>query len=156
MNKKSYPDPDEHFEQHIDRAARRYVDGLSRAGLQPNDRLTRAMAERAWQEAREDYTRQARETFDHNINAILREHHRQMNEIKRSGHRQRLWMCPLIAGIFAGTAYYNVHTHDLLMAAICAAGALAFLLMLILGAIFDRPRQSTEERGLGSYDHDTF
>jgi Flp pilus assembly protein TadB len=140
VGKKRYPDPEEHLTQYMERAAERYMDGLSRAGLKPNDRLTRAMARRALHSAQEDYMRQARETRDHNINAILREHHREMNEIKRRGHQQRLWMCPLIAGIFAGVAYYNlVHTHDLLMAAICAAFALAFLLMLILGAIFDRP-----------------
>lgn len=124
-------------------SAKRYVAGLERAGLEPNERLTRAMAERALIEARKDYNRRAAETQRHNIGVIVENHNRRMNEIKRSGHKLRLWTCPPIAALFGFMAWYSF-SHPgavgVVMGVVYTLGALAFLGMLILGAIFDRPK----------------
>jgi hypothetical protein len=143
MNKRRYPDPQQHFEQHMQSAAQRYVDGLNRAGLPPSERLTRAVARRAWHHARESYIQEAQAVRDHNISVIMQDHNRRMNEIKLRGHRIRLWTCPPIALVFGVLAWYNFQSHlpdGFTVGIICAVFALAFLSMLILGAFFDRPR----------------
>ena len=136
-----YEDPQKHFERSIERSAGRYVDGLNRAGLKPNARLTRAMAERAWQEARNDYTKQAKETHESNIRDIMRKHDQNLKQIKREGASLRLKTCPLIAALFGATAWYNFSQHrpdSFAVGILFTIGALAFLAMLVLGAIFDR------------------
>jgi hypothetical protein len=53
----------------------------------------------------------------------------------------RLWLCPLIALCFGALSWYHFsRTHDTGMGVLYALGSLAFLAMLILGAIFDRPQ----------------
>jgi hypothetical protein len=140
---KNYEDPQRHFEQSMERSAKKYVDGLERAGLEPNAKLTRVMAERALIEAREDYNRRAAETRHHNIGVIVGNHNRRMNEIKRSGHKLRLWTCPPIAALFGFMAWYSFShpgAAGIIMGVVYVFGALAFLAMLVLGAIFDRPK----------------
>ncbi|GHO51407.1 hypothetical protein [Ktedonospora formicarum] len=104
MRRRQYPNPNQHFERHMERAAERYIDGLEHAGLQPNDILTKAMAERAAQAAKDDYIREATETRDHNIGVILDQHKQRMNMIKRRGASWRLKVCPLVAIIFGALA----------------------------------------------------
>lgn len=142
--RKAYEDPEKHLQRHMGQAADRYVSGLQRAGLKPNQKLTKAVAERAYEQARESYTREAEETLENNVQVILQEHRRNMNEIKRGGAKLRLWTCPPAALMLGGVAWYNYTFHPgpegMLVAAMYACGALAFLGMLIGGAIFDRPK----------------
>lgn len=138
---RKHEDPQQHLDRHMERAARQYVDGLQRAGIKPTHKLTKAVAERAAREARASYIQDATDVRDHNIAAIVRNHHRRMNQIKRSGALLRLWTCPTIALLFGLLAWYNfTRGDDVTVGIICAVGGLAFLLMLLLGAIFDRPR----------------
>lgn len=135
-----YEDPRRYMQRHLEQAADRYADGLQRSGLRPNNRLTRAMAERALREAQENYIRDITELRDRRIAAILREHRESLNAIKRKGASLRLKTCPPIALLFGGEAWYNFHQPGGFFMGILFAGfALAFLAMLILGAIFDRP-----------------
>jgi hypothetical protein len=73
--RRSYEDPRQHFENYIGRSADRYADGLRRAGLRPNGKLTRAMADRAARAAREDYEQRANQMLEGNVRHILREYH---------------------------------------------------------------------------------
>ncbi len=139
-----YPDPDRHFEEHIQRSADRYVEGLQQAGLEANPTLTRAMAERARAEAEQSYIQEAQATRDHNVSQVMSSYRQRNNQIKREGARLRLWTCPPIAALFGLMAWYSFShpgAEGVIMGAIYSVGALAFLGMLILGAIFDRPRQ---------------
>ncbi len=137
--RQDYEDPQTHLERHMDRAAETYRDGLQKAGLAPNAILTKAMAERALRQAWESYIQQATDIRDRNIDAILREHTARMNVIKRQGSRLRLMTCPPIT-LFRGIGSWYSFTHTgVMMGMVYAGGALAYLAMLILGAIFDRP-----------------
>jgi hypothetical protein len=140
--RRSYEDPGHHLDRHLQDAAERYVDGLQRTGLQPNDRLTHAIAERTVREAGEHYVQEATDVRDHNIAMSLREHHERLNAIKREGALLRLKMCPPMALVFTLMAWYSFgHSGGLLMTICYGVGALAFLAMLVLGAIFDPPRE---------------
>lgn len=88
----------------------------------------------------ENEIRAARQERDRLVR--IREQHRQeMNAIKRSGARLRLWLCPLIAMLFSLLAWYQfVGAHNIAMGWLYIAGGMAFLLMLALGAMFDRPQ----------------
>src|SRR5579859_2296869 len=137
-----HEDPQEHFERHMDRSAKRYVVGLQKAGLEPNDKLTRAMAERALAEARSDYGRTSAEVRDHNLKVIVKGHNRRMNAIKREGASLRLKTCLPIALVLGMLAWYNFgHPGGFWMGVCYLVGAFAFLAMLVLGALFDRPRE---------------
>ena len=83
---RDYPDPKHYLDTHIQRSAERYVDGLQRAGLEPNAKLTRAMYERALQEASDGYIQEAKAVRDHNINEmnkILKAQEQFITTIKR-------------------------------------------------------------------------
>ncbi len=140
--KKRYPDSKQHFKGHIERAAQRYVDGVELAGIEASPTLTRAMAERAVREAVDSYEQETRETLDHNIGVILKDHNERMNEIKRCGHRMRLWTCPPIAALLGLVSWYHFASGSVMMGVLFVVGSLAFLAMMILGAIFDRPTAS--------------
>jgi hypothetical protein len=136
---KNYPDPDRHFEEHIQRSAEHYVEGLQQAGLEANPTLTRAMAERARAEAEQSYMQEAQATRDHNISQVMSNYHKRNNQIKRESARLRLWACPPIAILFGLMAWYSFSQYSIFLGILYVVGALAFLAMLILGAIFDRP-----------------
>lgn len=148
MRKESYENPHEHYQRYMEREAEQYAEGLERAGLQPNKTLTKALFERAHQGAKKDYSRSAVRTRDHNIGVILDNHRQQMNDIKRREARLRLWMCPPIVLLFGFLAWQRLSTwpssHDLVetlvVSGVYAGIAVAFLAMLVLGAIFDRPK----------------
>ena len=139
---KEYEDPHTHMSRHIDRAARKYARGLAEAGLEPNEKLTRAMAERAIREAEGRYLQEIGSTSRHNLAVIQDDHRKRMNKIKRDGARLRVWSCSLMVLFFELFAWYSF-THSgttgVIMGCIYCVGGIAFLLMLILGAIFDRP-----------------
>lgn len=134
------PDPKQHLDEHMQRAARKYVDGLRQAGLEPTPTLTRAVAERAGQEAFASYVREAHAIRDQNIALILQDHDRRQQQFRREGARLRLKVCPFLALWFGLLAWFNVTQHHIVLGIICAIGALAFLAMLVFGAIFDRSR----------------
>ncbi len=137
---KEYPDPEQHFHTHISRAAQHYVDGCSRIGFEPSDTLTRAVAGRVLEEAKASYTKDAIEIHDHNLQAILADHRTRMNALKREGMRLRWKTCPIIILVFGGLAWLGFHAGDLGLGLCSSAVALVFLLMLVGGALFDRPQ----------------
>lgn len=136
-----WKNPHEHFEEHLSRSARRYVEGIQRAELSSNPTLERAMAEWAVQEATDSYIRETLEIRDHNIGVIMEQHRQRLNAIKRRGAKLRLWTCPPIALCFGFMAWYSFTYGDSLLIGLCyLAASLAFLAMLVVGAIVDRPR----------------
>jgi hypothetical protein len=137
---REYPDPEQYLEGHIERSVAKYARGLRQAGLEPNHTLTKALAERACEEAKENYTREAKKVLDHNIGLVIKDHRRRMNKIKRQGATLRLWLCPLLAACGGLMAWYSFSQGDFTQGIVYAAGGLAFLAMLVFGAIFDRPR----------------
>lgn len=131
-------DPQRCFEKHMQQAVEKYKQGLQRAGLPPNDTLTKAVAQRALEEAKANYIQQVIETQDHNIEVILSEHKRCLRDIKRDGAKLRLLTCPPIAAFFGGMAWYSFNQPSgLAMGIVFTVGALAFMAMLV-GGIFDR------------------
>ncbi len=134
-----FPDPTSHLERHMEQAAEKYVDGLEKAGLEPNPTLTRAMAERALLDAQVDYIHEATATRDHNIALIVNNHKRRMKQIKREGASLRIKTCPPIILLFGLMAWYSlIHAGGIVTGILFIVGALAFLAMLILGPFFDR------------------
>lgn len=73
------------------------------------------------------------------VNGIIRDSNREMNQIKRSGAKLRLWTIPPISVLLALLAWYNWTHGTVSIGIVNAAGSLAFLAMLVLGAIIDRP-----------------
>jgi len=104
---REYENPQKHFQRHIQRSADRYMDGLNRAGMKPTPILTRAMSERAAQEARDDYRKHLTAVRDHNIRVIMRNHNKRLKKIKREGASLRLKTCPPIAACFGAMTWYS-------------------------------------------------
>lgn len=71
------------------------------------------------------------------VQAILENHQRDMQEIKRDGTRMALILCPLIALVFGWLAYYDFTWGNPTLGVISAIGALAFLLVLVGKVLFD-------------------
>jgi len=136
---RQFPDPDQHFNEHIKRSAEQYADGLQRSGLEPNPTLTRAVAERAVRQAAESYEREAEAVKIHNIKIIASEHRKRINKLKWQGAGLRARVCPPIAAVFGLVAWHNFHAGNPAMGLLYIGAALSFLVMLILGAIFDKP-----------------
>ncbi|MGH2507466.1 MAG: hypothetical protein ACRDHZ_08705 [Ktedonobacteraceae bacterium] len=138
---RKYKNRQQHIEQYMEQAASDYWHGLQERGLKPNSILLKAAARRALDEAERDYTQHASATRDHNIALILSEHQKRLRQIKRDGAKLRLMMCPPLAAFFGVLAWYSFsHTGGLglAMGIAYSIGALAFLAMLALGAMFDR------------------
>ena len=127
------------FDDYIRKSAEEYVGGLEEMGMEPSPQLTRAYAKRAYK----SYRQQLDAEHAGNVSSIMKTYTRRMNEIKRSGARLRLWTCPPIAAWFAFLSWFSFSQHQgwtsIIMGVAYAVGALAFLAMLIGGAIFDRP-----------------
>lgn len=130
--RRPYEDPGHHFQRSVGRAADCYLHGLDRAGLQPNKKLTQAMAERAALAARADYETHSYQTFEGNVHSILNDYHQRDRQIKREGARLAWRTCPLIALIFGALSWSAFHQGDAGMGLLYAVGALVFLAMLIL------------------------
>jgi hypothetical protein len=142
--RQSYRNHRQFVREQMEQEADRYMDGLQKAGLPPNARLTRAMAERASNKAEERYREHVSETFYQNTQHIMRTHKREMNQIKREGTRFGLKVILPIALFLGGLAWYSYgHPGWFIPGAwICyAAFALALLSILALGAIFNRPER---------------
>lgn len=137
--RKRYQDPDEYVGKRMEAAADRYMDGLQRAGLKPNDRLTRAMSERAYHEASAGYQQYLDETLHQNVQSIMRDHQERERQIRREGASWGLKIFPIITLVVALLAWYNFWHGDPGMWIIYAAGALAFF-ALSLAAIVNRWR----------------
>ena len=71
---------------------------------------------------------------------IVEAHDRQMNQIKRESAKWRMIACPLIALFFALIAWHSFSQGRIPNGVWYSVGSLAFVAMLVLGAIFDRPR----------------
>ena len=127
-----YEDPDRHLGKHIERAAGRYIDGLNRAGLRPNKILTRAMSARAANEARADYEEQSFHTFQNNVHTIFDDYRQRDRQIRREGARMAWMMCPFAFLLLGSVSWLNFHQGDASIGLLCAVGALAFLVMLVL------------------------
>lgn len=137
---KDYPDPHDYFEEHMHQAAEQDSENLLRAELEPTPILIRALTTRFIEQTNEQYQQDILEVRDHNIDLILKRHRRRMNDIKRSGHRLRVWTCPPFALLLSLLAWFSfTHSGGTVMGICYACGAIIFLGMLIGGAIFDRP-----------------
>lgn len=91
---------------------------------------------------RESFNLEAVKVRDQNIQTILIGHKLRTNEIKRSGHKLRIWTCPFVAAVFVLMAWYSFShpgIDGMITGVLYSVGALAFLAMLVLGAIFDKP-----------------
>lgn len=143
--RQSYPDPQKYLEKHIGQAADRYVQAVEQGGLQPSKTLERAIAQRAFEEGEAHYKQDCEGILIHNVSLVERRYRKRENELKRQGAKMRLWTCPpvtLILGLFAWACFSQ---SDWLMTGIYAAGSLAFLGMLVGGAIFDRPEKEVSD-----------
>ena len=140
-----YPDVEQHLQSRLERTAHQYVETMQHTGMEPNETLIKAITERALCEAEAEYREEAMKTFHHNVSAILGRQQRRMNAVKREGVKMRLLTCPPVTLVFALLAWYSFHQSapvGLIMGVLLSIGSLAFLLMLVLGAIFDAPQSS--------------
>ncbi len=135
---REYPDPQQYIETHLKRAADTYLDGLRRVDLKPNNQLTKAVFERACQETEANFRQEVQEVYEHNVQMILKDHQRRMKPIRRKSAHHRLVLCPPMALVFGFFAWFNLSHGDQTTGVVCALGALAFLTMLVISAIFDR------------------
>ena len=128
-----YEDVQQHFDRHMKRAAESYVEGLQKAGLQPNDTLTRAMAQRAVEEARESYIQDANAILDHNIKMIMKRH---MRSSARRRAKKRLFIRLPLVLLVAALNWYNIgFLHSVFFGPIFLEVLLFLILFTLLGAI---------------------
>ncbi len=137
---KQLPDPQQHFNESVARSNEKYAAWLRRGEVEPNEILMRENQEDAINEARNSYIQEATEIRDHNIRLIIKDSRRRMNQIKRKGANLRLRMCPPIALFFGLIAWYCFSQANIVLELAYSIGVFAFLVMLVSGAIFDRPR----------------
>ena len=133
--RKQFQNPDEYYHQHMKEAADRYMDGLHRAELKPNAKLTRAMGERAYHNASAGYRQHLDEAYHHNVQHIVHEHRLRDRQIKREGVRFGLKVFPFISLIFAFSAWLDFFYGDPGTWLICAIGAAFFLVLLVFAFI---------------------
>jgi len=136
----NYPDQGLHFEQHLQREATAFVDGMKEAGLEPSEALVKAVAMRVVDAALKSYVEEATLVLVSHTESIQAVHRNYMKRIKQDAARRRFWLCSPVALIFSVLAWLNFAYASAVVGSIFAVGALAFLAMLILGAILDRPR----------------
>jgi len=137
---KPLPDPDHYLDQHMQQAAKEHAKWISMLGLKPTTTLLRAISDREFERARDAYILEARLIHQQNIDQINKEHRRQLRQLKWRGIRLRWKVCPPITLLFAVISWYSFNHSNPEEGFIYAGTALAFLAMLVLGAIFDRPR----------------
>lgn len=130
-------DPKEYLDRRMKQAAESYVDGLQRTGLSDTPIIQRAYFERAINEAHGEYVENAIRVRDEHIAAILKNYKQRDRQFRREGAKRRICMCPPIALAFSLLAWYSFSQQDLAMGIVFVAAALAFLSMLVFGAIFD-------------------
>lgn len=135
-----YPDPETHLNHHFQQAAKKYGQWMAEEDIQPTPALLQAVGEREFERAKSSYMAQTEEIHLANIAQIRKLHDQRLNQIKREGAALRLKTCPPIAAFFGLTAWYCFTHANLIGGGIMVTGALAFLAMLLFGALFDRPR----------------
>jgi len=141
---RDYPDPREYIAEHIRQSMERYSNGLKEAGLQPNEILTKAVIERAIDEAGHNYEQEIDEILVRNIGLIdqkyqsdkkktIRKRDKQINKIRRRRiRRERIKTCLPIAVISTLVAGYDF-SHDGMFIGICfSVNALVFLIMIMI------------------------
>ena len=128
-----YEDVQQHFDRHMKRAAERYAEGLQKAGLQPNETLTRAMAQRALTEAKESYIQEGITTLDHNLQVMMKQ--RMRSSARRRMRKRLLVRLPLV--LLAGALnWYNIGVlHSVFFGPIFLEVLLFLVLFTLLGAI---------------------
>jgi hypothetical protein len=126
-----YPDPEQHFANHIRRAADRYADGVKRADLEMNEKLTRAKAQHAAEAARIDYEQRAYGTLINNIKTISSRSRQRDQQIRREGAQLGMKICPPIMLAFGAIAWLNFSHSNPTMGIVYCIGACAFMVMLV-------------------------
>jgi len=125
----NYPSQEAHRKAFIPKAQAKYYDGLHKAGLEPNETLNRAMDERIWREARDDFEEQSAHVLLHNLEIINAQPYRYtlredcviptvamccMSILAATTWWYRHWpestlVCMLSALYFAGTLVYSLY-----------------------------------------------
>jgi Flp pilus assembly protein TadB len=123
-------DPEEHLRHSIQRAADRYYEGLQKTHLPPNEKLARAIVERAVREASEDYQQQISEELEERTRHTLDMYHQRDQARKHAGARAAVIICPPIALAFGIIAWINLNANDAAMGLVYSIGSLMFLAML--------------------------
>lgn len=136
-----YPDPKTHLDEYVEQSKQEFVEKAREIGITPNKTIVHKWAERVFKEARKDFQKKTEEVALHNLDVIDQDYNQQLNEIKRKDMALRLKTCPPVAIVFAITGYLFYLGHETTSAFICFAMALVFLAVLVLGAIFGRPRK---------------
>lgn len=130
-----------HFEKHIKQSDEQYAAWLRRGGVEPTDILMRENRGSALNEARESYIKAITEIRDHTIKVIVRDNNKRIRAIKREGAHLCLKICPPIALVFGLMAWYSFAQGRFFMGMVSITGSLAFLALLVLRVLFDRPRR---------------
>jgi hypothetical protein len=125
-----FESPEKHMRVFVERAAVEYADGLARLGLEENETLTRAVAERVAAAALKDYERQIDRALEENTKAIMQAHKARMRELDLEGVKLAFWMCPMACSMFGAVALFNLSQGHPLGAIIPFIGVLAFLALL--------------------------
>ncbi len=126
------------IQQQVQQGVACYKELIRQNGLEPDDKLVTIMTLELSTRMVQEY--EAKKDLAVKIKMMQQHQQREgMNEITESGGRMRLIICPLLAAFCVLMAWLNFSHANLPMGLIFSVGALAFLLMLVLGAIFDRP-----------------
>jgi len=133
---REFPDPDMFFEKHLEQAAEKRIRGFKRAGItRPSWKLVNRLIERDIEDSKQRYIEAGEKIIDHNIKVLIRNYRKRNNQIRR------MRTCPPMAALFAFLAWYSfTHSGGFIMGVCYVIASLALLGMLLLGAIFDRPR----------------
>ncbi|GCF07347.1 hypothetical protein KDI_09110 [Dictyobacter arantiisoli] len=146
---KQYPDPQEHFNNYLERAVKTYADGLQKANLEPSPILDRAMSRRISKGAREDYEEQSARVLLHNLNEIEKKYKPIEDQVRRSNARARTIICPFAILFFICASWYAFGHKDstgVIMGTICVIFALIFFAIWVTWALIDRPVEIKQSR----------
>ena len=125
-----YPNPDKHYQQYIDKAAKRYVEGLELANLEPSAILTRRMAERAHNEAQADFIAQSENVHAHNVSTIVERHKRNMRALDIEGAKTALWLAPFMIFCFAVALWFSLSSSGIASIILSALYVMAILIFM--------------------------
>ncbi|GCE18674.1 hypothetical protein [Dictyobacter kobayashii] len=129
---KEYEDPHKHLARHMDAAAKKYAEGLIQAGIdEPSPLLTRAMAERALQDAQKDYERESLAVLNHNIEEIMKEASRLHRQARRKDAPVFLGIFSFIAFVFSIMACMSFLNHNVVLGCSYCLGVAVFSLLII-------------------------
>jgi len=141
---RDYPDPREYIAEHIRQSMEKYANGLKESGLQPNEKLAKAIIERAIDEAGRNYEQEIDEILVRNIGLIDQKYQsgkkkiisnrdRQINKIRRQrARRERMKVCLPIVITSILTAAYQFSHHGSFVGICFSVNALVFLIMIMI------------------------